>query len=44
VLVRRGLEVVHIVSPGKSQPHALNKMARIEGERVTYPLPQREMF
>lgn len=43
-LVRRGLEVVHIVSPGKSQPHALNKMARIEGERVTYPAPQRQMF
>jgi uncharacterized protein (DUF488 family) len=43
-LVRRGLDVVHIISPGSSQPHALSRMARIEGDRVTYPLPQREMF
>lgn len=43
-LVRRGLEVIHILSAGKSQPHALSRMARIEGERVVYPLPQREMF
>jgi len=43
-LVRRGLEVVHIVAPGKSQLHALNAMARIEGERVVYPLPQGTMF
>jgi uncharacterized protein (DUF488 family) len=43
-LVRRGLEVVHILGPGSSQPHVLNGMARIEGERVVYPLPQRSMF
>ena len=43
-LVRRGVEVIHILGPGSSQPHALNAMARIEGDRVTYPLPQRTMF
>ena len=43
-LVRRGVEVVHIIGPGSAQPHALNKMARIEGGRVIYPPPQAEMF
>ena len=43
-LVRRGLAVVHIVGPGKAQPHALSKMARIEGERVIYPPEQSTMF
>ena len=43
-LVRRGVEVIHIIGPGASHPHALNKMARIEGDRVIYPPPQAEMF
>ncbi len=43
-LVRRGVEVVHILGPGKAQPHALSKMARIERDRVIYPPPQAEMF
>lgn len=43
-LVRRGVEVVHILAPGKAQPHALSKMARVERDRVIYPPPQAEMF
>lgn len=43
-LVRRGIDVVHIVGPGKTQPHALSGMARLEKNRVIYPLPQRKMF
>jgi uncharacterized protein (DUF488 family) len=43
-LVRRGIEVLHIIGPGSAQPHALNKMARIERGRVIYPPPQAEMF
>jgi uncharacterized protein (DUF488 family) len=36
-LVRRGVEVVHILGPGSARPHALNPHARIEGDRVVYP-------
>lgn len=43
-LVRRGLHVMHIVSPGKANPHALNKMAKIEKGRVIYPPEQSTMF
>ena len=43
-LVRRGLEVIHILAPGSAETHVLNKMARIEGGRVTYPPPQAQMF
>lgn len=43
-LVRRGVEVVHIVGPGKAQAHELSDMARIENDRVVYPLPQKRMF
>jgi uncharacterized protein (DUF488 family) len=43
-LVRRGIEVLHIIGPGSAQPHALSKMARIVGDRVIYPPEQRQMF
>ena len=43
-LVRRGVEVIHIIGPGSAQPHALNPMARIEGDRVIYPPEQSQMF
>ncbi|HEX2122135.1 MAG TPA: DUF488 domain-containing protein [Thermoanaerobaculia bacterium] len=43
-LVRRGIAVVHIVGPGSARPHELSKMARIEGDRVTYPPEQAAMF
>ena len=43
-LVRRGIEVVHILGPGAAEVHVLNKMAQIEPDRVTYPPPQGQMF
>jgi hypothetical protein len=36
--------VIHILSPGSSKPHELSEMARLEPDRVTYPLPQGTMF
>ena len=37
-LVARGVEVVHALSPGRSQPHALHAAARIDDQGVvTYP-------
>ena len=43
-LVRRGIEVVHIIGPQSAQPHAMNAMARIVGDCVTYPPEQAAMF
>jgi uncharacterized protein (DUF488 family) len=43
-LLRRGVEVIHIVGRGASQPHALSKMARLESDRVIYPPEQSTMF
>jgi uncharacterized protein (DUF488 family) len=43
-LVRRGIEVLHIVGPGSAQPHKLSKMARIAGDCVLYPPEQAAMF
>jgi uncharacterized protein (DUF488 family) len=43
-LVRRGVEVIHIVGAGSSQPHALSKMARLKSDRVIYPPEQSAMF
>lgn len=43
-LVRRGVEVIHILGPGSAQPHALSKMARLESDRVIYPPDQAQMF
>src|ERR1051325_1714212 len=36
-LLRRGVEVVHILGRGKTQRHAMSPWARIEGDRVVYP-------
>ena len=36
-LVRRAVEVVHILGPHSLKNHALHKEAVIEGDRVTYP-------
>ena len=36
-LVRRGCEVVHIVGRNAASPHAMNPLARVDGDRVTYP-------
>jgi uncharacterized protein (DUF488 family) len=35
-LVRRGHEVIHILGSRSTQPHALNPMARVEGDRLVY--------
>ncbi|HEY0370389.1 MAG TPA: DUF488 domain-containing protein [Thermoanaerobaculia bacterium] len=43
-LVRRGIEVIHILGPGSSHPHVLNEMAKIDGDRVIYPPSQGRMF
>lgn len=43
-LLRRNIEVIHILGQGSAQPHMLNEMARIDGDRVIYPPPQAEMF
>jgi uncharacterized protein (DUF488 family) len=43
-LVRRGIEVIHIVGAGSSQPHALSQMARLKPDRVTYPPEQSTIF
>jgi uncharacterized protein (DUF488 family) len=33
----RGVEVRHIMGPGKTQPHALTRFAQVEGTHITYP-------
>jgi uncharacterized protein (DUF488 family) len=43
-LIRRGVEVLHILGSGSSQPHALSKMARLKPDRVTYPPEQSTIF
>ena len=43
-LVRRGVEVIHILAPGSSRKHEMNPMARVEGGRVIYPPEQGAMF
>jgi uncharacterized protein (DUF488 family) len=43
-LVRRGVEVIHIIGAGTSQPHALSGMARLKPDRVTYPPEQSTIF
>ena len=36
-LVVRGVRVIHILAPGKTQPHSLTPFARVRGGRITYP-------
>jgi uncharacterized protein (DUF488 family) len=36
-LVARGVEVQHILGPGRAQPHALTAGARLEGGTLVYP-------
>jgi uncharacterized protein (DUF488 family) len=39
-LVARGLEVLHVIGPGKVMPHALHPQARVSAEgSLTYDLP-----
>jgi uncharacterized protein (DUF488 family) len=41
-LLVRGIEVLHVVGPGRSQVHALTPFARADGHRITYPGPVQE--
>jgi uncharacterized protein (DUF488 family) len=36
-MVRRGIEVQHIIGPGSTQTHVLNPMARVDGDHLIYP-------
>lgn len=39
-LLVRGVEVVHILGAGRSEPHRLTSFACVEGTRITYPEPR----
>jgi uncharacterized protein (DUF488 family) len=41
-LVRRGIDVRHIIGPGAAQPHELNPMARVEDGHLVYPASSHE--
>ena len=43
-LTARGVEVFHIVSPTRVDPHKLTAFAHIEDGRVTYPSSDLELF
>lgn len=36
-LVARGIDVFHIMTEKKAEPHHVTKFALVEGERITYP-------
>jgi uncharacterized protein (DUF488 family) len=36
-LLRRGVEVVHILGRGQAKRHAMTPYARVEGDHVVYP-------
>lgn len=40
-LVRRGVEVVHIIGSGASKPHVMNEKARVEDGHLVYPADQK---
>jgi len=42
-LVRRGIDVIHIIGIGSSRPHAMNPHAVIEGEHLVYPAEQQTL-
>ncbi len=43
-LVVRGVDVFHIMSETRSQPHALRDFVKVDGTRVSYPPVQEELF
>ena len=43
-LLRRGVEVIHILASGSSRPHALHARAELKEDRVIYPPEQQTMF
>ncbi|HLH19874.1 MAG TPA: DUF488 domain-containing protein [Bryobacteraceae bacterium] len=40
----RGVEAEHLMSAAKSEPHRMTKFARVEGQIVTYPPEEMELF
>ena len=36
-LTVRGIQVEHIINPGKRRPHTLTRFAQVEGTRILYP-------
>ncbi|MDB5745213.1 MAG: repair protein [Massilia sp.] len=36
-LLARGIQVEHIINPGKRRPHTLTPFARVDGTRILYP-------
>lgn len=40
-LVRRGIEVVHIIGSGSSKPHVMNEKARVEDGHLVYAADQK---
>ncbi len=40
-LVARGVEVLHIIGPGRPQPHRLTSFAIFDEGGITYPGPDR---
>ncbi len=40
----RGVGVEHLMSAARSEPHRMTKFAWVEGERVTYPPEEMELF
>ncbi len=43
-LLVRGVEVTHVIGPGRTQAAALTPFARVQGERITYPGPVQGRF
>jgi uncharacterized protein (DUF488 family) len=44
-LVRRGFEVIHLLTETTSEPHRMNEAAREEGDHLVYPKsPQKKLF
>jgi uncharacterized protein (DUF488 family) len=41
-LLVRGLDVTHVIGPGRTQPASLTPFARVEDGRITYPGPVQE--
>jgi uncharacterized protein (DUF488 family) len=42
-LLVRGIIPTHIMSPGKTQPHALTAFAKVRGHNITYPPKQNSL-
>jgi uncharacterized protein (DUF488 family) len=42
-LLRRGIEVLHIIGNGSPRPHLMNEHAVVDGDHLTYPAEQRTL-